>query len=273
MKFHNLFLITNFFLISFGISFGQTDFQLRDPEYLIDQYNQLVAKHNALIEKTRLLIIEQKQSPSSDIEQEERLRQELNEAVAKSSILENELSKIKQEGLRTNTSNQYLDDTNARLRKQLLEIKADEQELLQRSKELTSENRRLENAQKSFDSQEKSNYSKIRNLELGKSTIQRRANDLLAENNTLSAGNQKLKAQVDRLEKEIALSNQKLAGLKIDKETRSSRLSDLEAMLRSKDELNKSLENKETTFQEDINDLRNEMSSINRGGESSQRQK
>jgi len=77
MKFHNLFLITNFFLISFGISFGQTDFQLRDPEYLIDQYNQLVAKHNALIEKTRLLIIEQKQSPSSDIEQEERLRQEL----------------------------------------------------------------------------------------------------------------------------------------------------------------------------------------------------
>ncbi len=42
-------------------------------------------------------------------------------------------------------------------------------------------------------------------------------------------------------------------------------------MLRSKDELNKSLENKETTFQEDINDLRNEMSSINRGGESSQR--
>ena len=64
MKFHNLFLITNFFLISFGISFGQTDFQLRDPEYLIDQYNQLVAKHNALIEKTRLLIIEQKQSPS-----------------------------------------------------------------------------------------------------------------------------------------------------------------------------------------------------------------
>ena len=219
----------------------------------------MVAKHNALIEKTRLLIIEQKQSPSSDIEQEERLRQELNEAVAKSSILENELSKIKQEGLRTNTSNQYLDDTNARLRKQLLEIKADEQELLQRSKELTSENRRLENAQKSFDSQEKSNYSKIRNLELGKSTIQRRANDLLAENNTLSAGNQKLKAQVDRLEKEIALSNQKLAGLKIDKETRSSRLSDLEAMLRSKDELNKSLENKETTFQEDINDLRNEI--------------
>ena len=82
---------------------------------------------------------------------------------------------------------------------------------------------------------------------------------MLAENNTFSAGNQKLKAQVDRLEKEIALSNQKVAGLKIDKETRSSRLSDLEAMLRSKDELNKTLENKETTFQEDINDLRNEI--------------
>ena len=155
MKFHNLFLIPYFLLTSLGTSFGQTDFQLRDPEYLIDQYNQLVAKHNALIEKTRLIIIEQKRSPSSDIEQEETLRQELNEAVAKSSVLENELSKIKQEGLRTNSSNQYLDDTNARLRKQLLEIKADEQELLQRSKELTSENRRLQNTQKSFDSQEK----------------------------------------------------------------------------------------------------------------------
>ena len=31
---------------------AQTDQQLRNPEYLVDQYNQLVAKHNALIEKT-----------------------------------------------------------------------------------------------------------------------------------------------------------------------------------------------------------------------------
>ena len=37
---------------------AQTDAQLRDPEYLVEQYNQLVAKHNALIEKTRNLIKE-----------------------------------------------------------------------------------------------------------------------------------------------------------------------------------------------------------------------
>ena len=41
---------------------GQTDQQLRDPEYLVDQYNQLVAKHNALIEKTRTLLSEQNQA-------------------------------------------------------------------------------------------------------------------------------------------------------------------------------------------------------------------
>ena len=119
MKFsHSKFLIGLVYL-PFGFLFAQTDFQLRDPEYLIDQYNQLVAKHNALIEKTRLIITEQKKSPITDFEQEEKLRQQLNEAIAKTSTLENALSKIKQEGLRTNTSNQYLDDTNARLRKAL----------------------------------------------------------------------------------------------------------------------------------------------------------
>ena len=134
-----------------SVVFSQTDFQLRDPEYLIEQYNQLVAKHNALIEKTRIILTEKKQAPQIDIVQEERLKQQLNESEAKISTLENELNKIKNEGLRTSTSNQYLDDTNARLRKQLLEIKADEQELLQRNKELTAENRQLKNLQKSFD--------------------------------------------------------------------------------------------------------------------------
>ena len=144
-----------------SVVFCQTDFQLRDPEYLIEQYNQLVAKHNALIEKTRIILTEKKQTPQIDIVQEERLKQQLNESEAKISTLENELNKIKNEGLRTSTSNQYLDDTNARLRKQLLEIKADEQELLQRNKELTAENRQLKNLQKSFDSQEQSNYKKF----------------------------------------------------------------------------------------------------------------
>ena len=203
-----------------------------------------MAKHNALIEKTRIILTEKKNSPVVRSDQEDKLKQQLNDAIAKISVLDSELSKIKAQGTRTITSNQYLDDTNARLRKQLLEIKADEQELIQRNKELTSDNRRLQNAEKSFGSQEKSNYTKIRNLELGNTTMQRRANDLLAENNTLNTKNKKLETQMDRLERELGTANQKIAGLQIDKETRATRLADLEAILKSKDDLNKVLENK-----------------------------
>ena len=46
------------------LSLAQTDEQLRNPEFLVDQYNQLVAKHNALIEKTRHLISEKSRIPS-----------------------------------------------------------------------------------------------------------------------------------------------------------------------------------------------------------------
>ena len=45
--------------------------------------------------------------------------------------------------------------------------------------------------------------------------------------------------------------------MQIDKETRASS-ADLEALLKSKDEINKSLENKEN-YEVDINDLRNEV--------------
>ena len=50
--------------------FGQTESQLRDPEYLIEQYNQLVAKHNALIEKTRGLIASQRKPQIVEVEAE-----------------------------------------------------------------------------------------------------------------------------------------------------------------------------------------------------------
>ena len=259
MQFSQSKIFLSLIFLPFGFLFAQTDIQLLDPEYLIEQYNQLVAKHNALIEKTRVILTEQKNSPVKRTEQEARLKQQLNDSVAKISVLESELSKIKAEGTRTITSNQYLDDTNARLRKQLLEIKADEQELIQRIKELVSENRHLQNVEKTFGSQEKSNYSKIRNLELAKSTIQRKANDLLSENNSFSLKNKTLKTQVERLENELGNANQKISGLQIDKETRGSRLADIDAMLRSKDDLIKSLESKETTFQNDINDQRNEI--------------
>ena len=116
------------------ILYGQTDQQLRDPEYLVEQYNQLVAKHNALIEKTRVIISDRTQASEVIETTDPRIQMKLNEALAKASALETQLNRIKQEELRTNTSNQYLDDTNARLRRQLQELKADEKEILQRNK-------------------------------------------------------------------------------------------------------------------------------------------
>ena len=89
-----------------GLLFAQTDIQLRDPEYLIEQYNQLVAKHNALIEKTRIILTEKKNSPVVRSDQEDKLKQQLNDAIAKISVLDSELSKIKAQGTRTITSNQ-----------------------------------------------------------------------------------------------------------------------------------------------------------------------
>ena len=195
-------------------------------------------------------------------EADDELRQSLNDALAQVATLENQLAKIKQDGRRTTTRNQYLDDTNARLRRQLLELKADEQELAQRNKELTATNRRLSNAQKSFDSQEKSNYNKIRDLELGKSTIQRRANNILAENNTLSAENKKLKAFGDKLQRENDALQQKVAGINIDLGSAEARLSDTEALLKSKDAQVDSLENNEIKLEEDINGLRNEVARL-----------
>ena len=85
---------------------GQTESQLRDPEYLVGQYNQLVSKHNALIEKTRGLITKASSAQVPDSSAEQELRQSLNEALAKVATLENQLTKMKQEGLRTDTSNQ-----------------------------------------------------------------------------------------------------------------------------------------------------------------------
>ena len=212
-----------FFLFPF-FSQGQSESQLRNPEFLIEQYNQLVAKHNALIEKTRVIIAQKTKVQPVDSGTDDALRQTLNEALAKAATLENQLSKIRQEGLRTTTSNQYLDDTNARLRRQLQEVKADEQDLAQRNKELTVENRRLTNTGKSFDAQEKSNYAKIRELELGKTTIQRRANNILAENNTLSAENKKIKSFAEKVDRENAALKQKIAGLDIDIDSNEARL-------------------------------------------------
>ena len=73
-------------LIFFQPVIAQTDAQLRDPEYLVDQYNLLVAKHNALIEKTRNLLETQAQLPKSEIIADSQAQEKLNEAIALSLI-------------------------------------------------------------------------------------------------------------------------------------------------------------------------------------------
>ena len=75
----------------------------------------------------------------------------------------------------------------------------------------------------------------------------------------LSANNKKLLAQISRLENELASNNQKNSTLLIDKQSSASRIADLEARIRSKDELNKLLEGKEIKFQDDVINLKNEV--------------
>ena len=145
------------------------------------------------------------------------------------------------------------------MRRQLLEIKADEQDLIQRNKELTSLNNELKRAKESSESLDKDNYSKIRNLELSKSSLERKNKDLQSDKNTLSSEKNKLNNLITNLEKELALKNQKLSRLEIDKENQRARIRDAEAISKSKDELNRTLENNEAKYLDEINELKNEV--------------
>ena len=151
---NGLFLLISATLLVGTPSFAQTDAQLRDPEFLIKQYNDLAAKHNALVEKTRSVVIEKLNTPAVVTQSPEsaKLQDDLNEALGQIAALESQLLKLKQEGLRSVNSNQYLDETNARLRRQLQQIKADEKELEVRNQELALENRKLEQAMDNFNS-------------------------------------------------------------------------------------------------------------------------
>jgi len=191
-------------LVVGNLSYGQTDAQLRDPEFLIKQYNDLAEKHNALVEKTRSVVIERLNAPAvvTQSPQSAKLQDDLNEAMGQIAALESQLLKLKQEGLRSVNSNQYLDETNARLRRQLQQLKADEKELEVRNQELALENRKLEQSIDNFNSAEESAYSKIRNLELANSTLDRKAKDMRAEMSQTRAENNKLEAQLERLTKE-----------------------------------------------------------------------
>ena len=107
-----------------------------------------------------LLILDQAQQQNNVETVDPEAQQKLNEAFHVAASLEKQLTKIQQDQMRSSNSNKYLDDTNARLRRQLQEMKADEQVLVQQNKELSAENRKLLTENKSRESDEKNNYSK-----------------------------------------------------------------------------------------------------------------
>ena len=261
------------FLISFliaaflcgNIANGQTDAQLRDPEFLIKQYNDLAAKHNALVEKTRSVVLQKLNEPPVVVQSADtaKLQDDLNEALGQISALEAQLLKLKQEGLRNVNSNQYLDETNARLRRQLQQLKADEKELEVRNQELALENRKLEQAQDNFNSSEESAYAKIRNLELLNSTLERKAKDLRTDMSALKAENNKLEAQLDRSNKENAKLNQKIVSQGIDQETADSKMSEMKTLMRDAQNEAKMLENEEIILRDDLMNARNEIARLN----------
>ena len=248
-----------------NIALGQTDAQLRDPDFLIKQYNDLAAKHNALVEKTRSVVLEKLNSPPVTIQspQSAKMQDDLNEALGQIAALESQLLSLKQEGLRNVNSNQYLDETNARLRRQLQQLKADEKELEVRNQELALENRKLEQAQANFNSSEESAYAKIRNLELLNSTLERKAKDPRTDMSAFKAENNKLEAQLDRSNKENAKLNQKIASLGIDQETTDSKMSEMKALMRDAQNEAKMLENEEIVLREELMNARNEIARLN----------
>jgi len=260
------------FVFCFGSSliftnemYSQTDSQLRDPEFLIERYNELAAKHNALIEKTKLLVQTKQTAPQSVVssDNEVLLKNELNEALAKLAAMETQTVKLRQEGLRKVNSNQYLDETNARLRRQLQELKAEEMSLGQKNKELQLENRRLKNALENAGSVEESTLSKIRNLELSKTTAERKLSNVKKDKVQIDAENKQLSGQVERLLKENAKLNQKLAGLGIDQETSTVQLRDLKDSLRKAENEVTLLESEESVMRESLMSARQEIARLN----------
>ena len=78
---------------------AQTDAQLRDPDFLIQRYNELAAKHNALVEKTRPCTAKSGQpAPVFDSAKEVEVEKRFNKALGKVAALETQMLKMKQEG-------------------------------------------------------------------------------------------------------------------------------------------------------------------------------
>ena len=244
---------------------AQTDAQLKDPEFLIQRYNELAAKHNALVEKTRSYVQQRVdvQTPVFDSTREVKLQNDLNKALGKVAALETQMLKMKQEGIRNVNSNQYLDDTNARLRRQLQQIKADEEDLAQQNKELALENRRLKNASKSASNEEKSSYAKIRDLELKNSSLQRKNSSLIEDNAESDARIKELEAEINNLLTDNTKLNQRVVTFGIDQETSESRLGEYDSLLKEADSKNSLLEDEIIVLREDLRSARNEITRLN----------
>ena len=252
-------------LVCVPVTFAQTDAQLRDPDFLIQRYNELAAKHNALVEKTRTFVQQKTEAPAPvfDSAKEVELRNELNKALGQVAALETQMLKMKQEGLRNVNSNQYLDETNARLRRQLQQLKADEQDLAQQNKELALENRRLQNAKKSATNEEQSAYAKIRDLELKNSSLQRQNAKLEESKADADARLKNIQAEMDNLLTDNTQLNQRVATIGIDQETSENRLDEFDQLLREAENKISMLENEEILLRESLQSARNEIARLN----------
>jgi chromosome segregation ATPase len=252
-------------LVCVPVTFAQTDAQLRDPDFLIQRYNELAAKHNALVEKTRTFVQQKTEAPAPvfDSAKEVELRNELNKALGQVAALETQMLKMKQEGLRNVNSNQYLDETNARLRRQLQQLKADEQDLAQQNKELALENRRLQNAKKSATNEEQSAYAKIRDLELKNSSLQRQNAKLEESKADADARLKNVQAEMDSLLTDNTQLNQRVATIGIDQETSENRLDEFDQLLREAENKISMLENEEILLRESLQSARNEIARLN----------
>ena len=255
-------IISYFFIVFVNALIAQSPAKLRDPEFLVEQYNQLVAKHNALIEKTRTIILEKKSSPTViQTPADPSLQNKLNEAITQIELLQTEIDSLRSNRSVT-PSNSYLEETNARLSRQLLQVKADEQDLAQKLKELSLENRRLKNDKKNRDIEDKGEYSRIRNLELAKSTLERKSDNLNVENKSLSTENRKLLNLNDKLKTENTNLGQKLAKTMVDNETSQKKLKDLEIIINIKDNEIDDFERQEKKFLEDAVNLKSEVARL-----------
>ena len=260
----SVFFLCNALLVPIS-GWAQTDAQLRDPEFLIQRYNELAAKHNALVEKTRSFVQQKSVAPPPvfDSAREAELQNELNKALGKVAALETQMLKLKQEGIRNINSNQYLDDTNARLRRELQQLRADEQDLAQENKELALDNRRLQNARKSASNEEQSAYGKIRDLELKNSSLQRKNSKLMEAHTAAESRVKELESELGELLQDNTKLNQRVATIGIDKETSDTRLNEYDSLLRDAENKIAMLEEEEILLRESLQAARNENARLN----------